>query len=71
MNKTKASNTAAPQKRMALYARVSTQEQTKGQYPSCESQIEELEAHCRAKGWHVEASIKDEGSARARSSGQG
>ncbi len=60
MNKTKASNALPPQKRMALYARVSTQEQTKGQYPSCESQIEELEAHCKAKGWHVEAVIKDE-----------
>ncbi len=46
---------------MALYARVSTQEQTKGNYPSCESQIEELEAFCKAKGWQVQALIKDEG----------
>jgi site-specific DNA recombinase len=46
---------------MALYARVSTQEQTKGNYPSCESQIEELEAFCKAKDWQVQALIKDEG----------
>ncbi len=61
MNKTKTSNATTPRKRMALYARVSTQEQTKGQYPSCESQIEELEAFCKAKGWQVEEAIKDEG----------
>jgi len=48
-------------KRVALYARVSTQEQTKGQYPSCDSQIDELEAFARAKGWEVFESIKDEG----------
>jgi DNA invertase Pin-like site-specific DNA recombinase len=29
--------------RVALYARVSTEEQTKGLYPSCDSQIEELQ----------------------------
>ena len=52
---------AGPQKRMALYARVSTQEQTRGQYPSCQSQIEELEAFCRAKGWQVQERVKDEG----------
>jgi len=46
---------------MALYARVSTQEQTKGQYPSCQSQIEELEALCKAKGWRIVEAIKDEG----------
>lgn len=48
-------------KRVALYARVSTQEQTRGQYPSCESQIEELEAYCKAQGWQVNETIKDEG----------
>ncbi len=48
-------------KRMALYARVSTQEQTKGQYPSCDSQVEELEAYCRSRGWHIFDTIKDEG----------
>ena len=48
-------------KRMALYARVSTQEQTKGQYPSCESQIEELEAFCLSKGWEVFERIQDPG----------
>jgi DNA invertase Pin-like site-specific DNA recombinase len=46
---------------MVLYARVSTQEQTKGQYPSCDSQIEELETYCQAKGWEVYDRIKDEG----------
>ena len=51
----------AHRKRIALYARVSTQEQTKGQYPSCDSQIEELEAFCRSKGWEVYEAIKDEG----------
>lgn len=48
-------------KRMALYARVSTLEQTRGQYPSCESQIEELVAYCQSKGWTVQETIKDEG----------
>ena len=48
-------------KRMVLYARVSTQEQTKKDYPSCESQIEELEAHCRSRGWDVIEAIRDEG----------
>lgn len=46
---------------MVLYARVSTQEQTKKDYPSCESQIEELEALCRSRGWQVAEVIKDEG----------
>ncbi|MBV9467660.1 MAG: recombinase family protein, partial [Abitibacteriaceae bacterium] len=48
-------------KRAALYARVSTYEQTKGLYPSCESQVEELEAACGAKGWEVCEPITDEG----------
>lgn len=48
-------------KRMALYARVSTQEQTKGNYPSCESQIEEMESHCDSRGWEVAERIRDEG----------
>ena len=63
MSKTKPKtlNNGLRSKRMALYARVSTQEQTKGQYPSCESQVEEMEAACRAKGWHVQEVIKDEG----------
>lgn len=46
---------------MALYARVSTQEQTRGNYPSCESQIEELEHFCNSQGWMVLEAIKDEG----------
>jgi site-specific DNA recombinase len=50
-----------PGKRMALYARVSTQEQTKGQYPSCTTQIEEMEAFCATRGWEVFERIKDEG----------
>ncbi len=48
-------------KQAALYARVSTEEQTKGLYPSCDSQIEELEAYCRAQGWEIHVAIKDEG----------
>ncbi len=48
-------------RRVALYARVSTEEQTKGLYPSCESQIEELEAYCRSKGWQVSEEIREEG----------
>ena len=48
-------------KRVVVYARVSTEEQAKGLYPSCDSQIEELEAYCLAKGWEVYDSIKDEG----------
>ena len=48
-------------KRVALYARVSTEEQTRSNYPSCESQIEELEAECLRRGWHVSRVIKDEG----------
>jgi site-specific DNA recombinase len=59
--KTKQSTNSGTKKRMALYARVSTQEQTRGQYPSCESQIEEMEAACRARGWHVQETITDEG----------
>ena len=50
-----------PRKRMALYARVSTQEQTRGNYPSCQSQIEELEQFCKSQDWQVEEIIKDEG----------
>jgi len=63
MNKKTPPNPTIPisNKRMALYARVSTQEQTKKDYPSCESQIEELEAFCRAKGWQAAEIVKDEG----------
>lgn len=46
---------------MVLYARVSTQEQTKKDYPSCQSQIEELEGFCHSRGWQVAEIIKDEG----------
>jgi len=47
-------------KRMALYARVSTEEQTKGNYPSCHSQLEELEDECRRQGWQNAFKITDE-----------
>jgi site-specific DNA recombinase len=61
MSKIRPTNNYTSKKRMALYARVSTQEQTKKDYPSCESQIEELVAHCRLQGWEVAEIIKDEG----------
>ena len=61
MKKTSTPNIATSCKRMVLYARVSTQEQTKKDYPSCESQIEELEKHCRAQDWEVIEEIRDEG----------
>ena len=48
-------------KRVALYARVSTQEQTKGQFPSCDSQIEELQAFAASRNWEIIEEIKDEG----------
>lgn len=50
------------------YARVRTQEQTKGNYPSCESQIEELERfshrQSQGQGWLAQESVKDEGVSR-------
>jgi len=49
------------ERRFALYARVSTEEQTRGNYPSCESQVEELEAACRSRGWMIHSVVKDEG----------
>lgn len=54
-------NGAIAAKRMALYARVSTQEQTKGNYPSCDSQVEELQQYCQSRGWQVVEIVKDEG----------
>jgi site-specific DNA recombinase len=48
-------------KRMALYARVSSDEQTRGNYPSCESQVEELVGACKARNWQIAHIIKDEG----------
>ncbi len=61
--KTTITSTKAPlrKKQMLLYARVSTEEQTKGTYPSCDSQVEELEAECVRRGWDVYRIIKDEG----------
>src|SRR5687768_16254559 len=62
MNKHRLSQTNQPAiKRMLLYARVSTEEQTEGNYPSCDSQIEELEAVCQKTGWRASRIIKDEG----------
>ncbi len=48
-------------KRFALYARVSTEEQTKGLYPSCQSQVEELQSYALSQGWQVVEAIRDEG----------
>lgn len=48
-------------KRMLIYARVSTEEQTKGNYPSCDSQVEELEDECIRQGWDIYRVVKDEG----------
>lgn len=47
--------------RAALYARVSTEEQTKKNYPSCESQIELLQQHAQKNGWQVVAELQDAG----------
>ncbi len=54
-------NTGSALPRVALYARVSTQEQTKGNFPSCDSQLEDLTAYAKREGWEIAASIKDEG----------
>lgn len=51
----------AASRSVAVYARVSSEEQTKGNYPSCESQVEELVAACQSRGWEVKQIIKDEG----------
>ena len=48
-------------KRMALYARVSTKEQTEGKYPSCDSQFEEMEGLCDSRNWEVTERVRDEG----------
>src|SRR5579862_9715369 len=45
--------------RLAIYARVSTEEQREGQ--TIDSQVSELERHCREKGWPVTGIYKDEG----------
>ena len=61
--KTKTLNQISPlvARPVAVYARVSTEEQTKGSYPSCQSQVEELVAACQSRGWEVKSIIKDEG----------
>ncbi len=63
--KTKTINSLSPAtasaRSVAVYARVSSEEQTKGNYPSCDSQVEELVAACRSRGWEVRQVIKDEG----------
>lgn len=48
-------------KRTVLYARVSSEEQTKGNYPSCESQVEEMEAECARRGFVIHDTVRDEG----------
>jgi site-specific DNA recombinase len=45
--------------RVALYARVSTEEQKEGQ--TIDSQIAELERFARDKGWQITGTYKDEG----------
>lgn len=60
-SKTPATFEVVARKRIALYARVSSEEQTRGNYPSCVSQVEEMEAACAARGWEVCRVIKDEG----------
>lgn len=55
------SSRSRPAKRVALYARVSTREQAQGNYPSCDSQIDEMEALCLSNGWIIIETIKDEG----------
>jgi len=63
MKTTKSKTNDAPRaaKKMVLYARVSTEEQTRGNYPSCDSQVEELEAECLKRGWDAYRVIKDQG----------
>jgi len=48
-------------KRAVLYARVSSEDQTKGNYTSCESQIEELRDYCQRQDYEVVAEIRDDG----------
>ena len=45
--------------RLAVYARVSTEEQREGQ--TIDSQIAELERFAREKGWPIVGTYKDEG----------
>ena len=61
--KTKTLNQISPAvaRPIAVYARVSSEEQTKGSYPSCDSQVEELVAACKSRGWEVKSIIRDEG----------
>lgn len=50
--------------KVALYTRVSTDEQAKTGY-SLEDQLERLEAHAAAQGWEVVARITDDGDSGA------
>src|SRR2546423_1246441 len=52
-------NSATPGLRLAIYARVSTDEQREGQ--TIDSQLGELERFARDKGWAVTGIYKDEG----------
>jgi site-specific DNA recombinase len=48
-------------KRMALYARVSTQEQIDGHYAGCQSQTEGMEAFCKENNYEIYEAIADDG----------
>ena len=52
-------NTEAAGLRLAIYARVSTEEQREGQ--TIDSQISELERFAREKAWVVAGTYKDDG----------
>jgi site-specific DNA recombinase len=52
-------------RRVVLYARVSTEEQAEGEYPSPTSQFEELEAVCKEAGWKIAERVTDVASARS------
>ena len=53
------SDHAADNLRVAIYARVSTEEQREGQ--TIDSQIAELERYAADKGWRLAGVYKDEG----------
>lgn len=48
-----------PQKKVAIYCRVSTEEQSQGQYSSLESQEDIIKKFCDFKGWSVYDVYKD------------
>ncbi|MFQ6060416.1 MAG: recombinase family protein, partial [Thermoplasmata archaeon] len=46
--------------RVAIYARVSTEDQAKEGY-SLDAQIDRLRAYCQAKGWEISGEYVDDG----------